>query len=153
MKQNNALKKKSQKTGLVKRIMIFVVVPFFLLLCVLAIQFVFWEPTDVARGTVAYAVGIPKSVKSLPVYDDCVPALFSHSERDGMRPGAVHIKYQSTRSKAELKASYMDYFKTQGCDWQNADKCPDGKTYDPIMSSIKETGCTHVNMLILGDFY
>ena len=111
------------------------------------------EPTEVAQGSLGYHLGIPGSVKRLPVRDDCATALYSHQPRDGERIGMARVSYETTSTKAELLSLYSDHFKALGCTAEGSDqRCLDGNVYETRIAAAASGQCQRVDLMILGDF-
>ena len=126
------------------------------LLCVTGLGLLLFahsEPGNARRGSLAYLIGIPVSVKAVPVQDDCKHAVYAYTARDGERIGAARINYDSTLPEIELRALYDTHFDALNCTRaENEWRCQDGNTHSIRIADAASAGCRSVEIFILGDF-
>ena len=111
------------------------------------------EPSAVPRGSLGFHLGIPGTAKQLPVRDDCAPAEYSYTARDGERIGMARVGYGSTLSEADLQALYAQHYQDRGCTpEEGGHRCPDGNFHETRIDPAPADQCRRIDLIILGDF-
>lgn len=74
-----------------------------------------FEASDVARGTVSYFLGVPASIKRLPIVQECSAPRYRWRGRDGESPPFVSVAYSSRGGAAEILQAYDSTLKQAAC--------------------------------------
>lgn len=61
-------------------------------------KFLFWEPSEIKRGSLIYQLKIPKFVKSYPIWSALQAPTYKIRIADGEKPGMVGFHYASSLS-------------------------------------------------------
>lgn len=74
-----------------------------------------FEGNDVSRGTLSYFLGVPTSVKRLPIVDECSAPKYRWRGRDGESPPFVSVDYSSRSGAEEILRAYRTSLKQAAC--------------------------------------
>ena len=90
-----------------------------LVLVALAIPFglaiAFGNVSNVSSGSMAYWVGVPNHIKSVPIVSACENPLYSAKGRDGTAPARSRVSYTTQASVAHVQAVITSQFTQIGC--------------------------------------
>lgn len=88
---------------MIKKIMLFVGAVTFALLCLFSyLSYLFWNPSDVHSGTVAFYFKIPAVIKNVELLKPITKPLYGISSSDGEKVGSTDLYYDSEVSTASL---------------------------------------------------
>lgn len=80
-----------------------------------------FEASDVPRGTVSFFLGVPASVRQLPIVSECSAPLYRWRGRDGERPPLISVSYPSRGRAEEIVEAYGAPLKRASCNLVKTD--------------------------------
>lgn len=74
-------------------------------------KWVFWEPSDAQKGSLAYTLKVPSEAKNFPIWNAIKFPKFDVNITDGEKPSATVLHYDSSLRLNELKelATKLDF--------------------------------------------
>jgi hypothetical protein len=74
-----------------------------------------FEASDVRRGSIPYFLGVPSSIRQLPIVRECTPPLYRWRGRDGESSPFVEVSYSSRAGADEILKAYDAALKPAAC--------------------------------------
>lgn len=74
-----------------------------------------FEASDVRKGSLSYFLGVPASIKQLPIIQACTAPTYRWQGRDGQSSPFVVVSYSSRATASEIVKAYDASLKQAAC--------------------------------------
>lgn len=83
--------------------------------CIYVGAWALFEASDVRRGSISYFLGIPTSVRQLPIIQECTAPVYRWRGRDGESSPFIEVSYSSRARADEIVKAYDTALKRAAC--------------------------------------
>jgi len=119
-----------------------------------------WEPQQVSPGSISYFLGIPSTVRAVPLFKTCREPRYGYVGAEGTKSSFSTVEYGSRLDRDDVIAAYRSWLEPGGCELREeagtlfADGCDtpiDLLHADFSAQSTADPGCVTVTITAMGE--